>query len=130
ILTKIFHRVKYLFENNYAFKEEPHLIKNIFTKNIAVEDYLALDESVVYYYFQRWQYVDDPLLKDLAESFINRRLFNYKEPDVNYHLDIESELNKIFTRAGIVAGYYVIRESCKDLPYDVYRSGGARRVPI
>src|SRR5699024_7791317 len=28
ILTKIFHRVKYLFENNYAFKEEPHLIKN------------------------------------------------------------------------------------------------------
>src|SRR5690625_2149950 len=66
ILTKIFHRVKYLFENNYAFKEEPHLIKNIFTKNIAVEDYLALDESVVYYYFQRWQYEDDPLLKDLA----------------------------------------------------------------
>src|SRR5699024_11162004 len=33
ILTKIFHRGKYVFENNYAFKEEPQLIKNIFTNN-------------------------------------------------------------------------------------------------
>src|SRR5690625_3568989 len=130
ILTKIFHRVKYLFENNYAFKEEPHLIKNIFTKNIAVEDYLALDESVVYYYFQRWQYEDDPLLKDLAERFINRRLFKYKEYDAESHLDIVSELSNLFNKAGIDPDYYLIIDSSKDLPYDVYRSGGAGRVPI
>src|SRR5699024_12116200 len=60
ILTKIFHRLKYLFENNYAFKEEPHLINNIFTKNKAVEDYLTLDESVIYYNFHRSQEADDP----------------------------------------------------------------------
>src|SRR5690625_4523429 len=130
ILTKIFHREKYLFENNYAFKEEPHLIKNIFTKNIAVEDYLALDESVVYYYFQRWQYEDDPLLKDLAERFINRRLFKYKEYDAESHLDIVSELSNLFNKAGIDPDYYLIIDSSKDLPYDVYRSGGAGRVPI
>src|SRR5690625_6425292 len=93
--------MKYLYENNYEIKEEPHLIKNIFTKNIAVEDYLALDESVVYYYFQRWQYEDDPLLKDLAERFINRRLFKYKEYDAESHLDIVSELSNLFNKAGI-----------------------------
>lgn len=130
ILTKIFHRVKYLFENNYSFNEEPHLIKNIFKKNIAVEDYLALDESVVYYYFQRWQYEDDPLLKDLAERFINRRLFKYKEYDAESHLDIVSELSDLFNKAGIDPNYYLIIDSSKDLPYDVYRSGGAGRVPI
>src|SRR5699024_8122297 len=130
IVPKIFHRVKYLFENNYACKEEPHLFQNIFTKNIAVEDYLALDESVVYYYFQRWQYEDDPLLQDLAERFINRRLFKYKEYDAESHLDIVSELKKLFVKAEIDPDYYLIIDSSKDLPYDVYRSGVAGRIPI
>src|SRR5690625_4716223 len=87
ILTKIFHRVKYLFENNYV-------------------------------------------LKDLAERFINRRLFKYKEYDAESHLDIVSELSNLFNKAGIDPDYYLIIDSSKDLPYDVYRSGGAGRVPI
>lgn len=130
ILTKIFHRVKHLYEVNYRFKEEPHLLKNIFNKNIAVEDYLALDEAVVYYYFQRWQYEDDLILQDLAERFVNRRLFKYKEYDAESHIDIVSELKKLFIKAGIDPDYYLIIDSSKDLPYDVYRSGGAGRIPI
>ncbi len=130
ILTKIFHRVKYLYETNYTFKEEPHLLKNIFNSEIAVEDYLALDEAVVYYYFQRWQYEDDPILKDLAERFVNRRLFKYKEYDAESHLDIVSELKELFIKAGIDPNYYLIIDSSKDLPYDVYRSDGAGRIPI
>lgn len=130
ILTKIFHRVKHLYESNYQFKEEPVLLKNIFKRNIAVEDYLALDESVVYYYFQRWQYEEDSILRDLAERFVNRRLFKYKEFDFESHLDIFTELQTLFTEAGIDPSYYLIIDSSKDLPYDVYRSDGAGRVPI
>lgn len=130
ILTKIFHRVKHLYEVNYTFKEEPHLLKNIFNEYIAVEDYLALDEAVVYYYFQRWQYENDPILQDLAERFVNRRLFKYKEYDAESHIDIVSELKKLFVKAEIDPDYYLIIDSSKDLPYDVYRSGGAGRIPI
>ena len=130
ILTKIFHRVKHLYEANYQFKEEPTLLKNIFNSEIAVEDYLALDEAVVYYYFQRWQYEDDLILKDLAERFVNRRLYKYKEFNFESHLDIFSELQTLFTQAGIDPNYYLVIDSSKDLPYDVYRSDGAGRIPI
>lgn len=130
ILTKIFHRVKYLYESNYTFKEEPKLLKTLFEHEMTVEDYLALDEAVVYYYFQRWQYEDDPILKDLAERFVNRRLFKYKEYDSESHLDIFTELQELFIEAGIDPNYYLIIDSSKDLPYDVYRSDGAGRVPI
>src|SRR5699024_8079545 len=68
--------------------------------------------------------------KDLAERFINRRLFKYKEYDAESHLDIVSELSNLFNKAGIDPDYYLIIDSSKDLPYDVYRSGGAGRVPI
>src|SRR5699024_2291814 len=108
-----------LFENNYAFKEEPHLIKNIFTKNIAVEDYLALDESVVYYYFQLWHYEDDPLLKDLAERIINRRIYKYKEYVAESHLDIVSEVSNLLKKVEIDPYYYLIIDASKYLPYDV-----------
>lgn len=130
ILTKIFHRVKYLFEDNYVFKEHPTLLEGLFKNDIAVEDYLALDEAVVYYYFQRWQYEKDPILKDLAERFVNRRLFKYKEFDFNSHLNIFKQLKDLFIEAGIDPDYYLVIDSSKDLPYDVYRKDGAGRIPI
>src|SRR5690625_4953619 len=130
ILTKIFHRVKYLFENNYAFKEEPHLIKNIFTKNIAVEDYLALDESVVYYYFQLWQEELDPILSDLCERFVNRRLLKYIEYDPSEQADDLEQLKRLFMKVGIDPDYYIAVDSSTDLPYDFYQSDDAERVPI
>src|SRR5699024_11677930 len=45
-------------------------------------------------------------------------------------LPIFSELSNLFNKAGIDPDYYLIIDSSKDLPYDVYRSGGAGRVPI
>lgn len=130
ILTKIFDRVKYLYQSNYQFKEEPRLFKNIFNQEIAVEDYLALDETVVYYYFQRWQYESDEILSDLAERFVNRRLFKYKEFDFESHIDKLTELKRLFAQAGIDPDYYLVIDSSKDLPYDVYRPDGAGRIPI
>ncbi len=130
ILTKIFHRAKDLFEKDYTFKENPTLLEGLFKNEITVEDYLALDEAVVYYYFQRWQYEDDFILKDLAERFVNRRLFKYKEFEFNSHLNIFKELETLFSEAGIDPDYYLVIDSSKDLPYDVYRSDGAGRIPI
>src|SRR5699024_7508140 len=55
ILTKIFHRAKYLFEQVYTFIETPTLLLSLFRENVDIHDYLQIDEPVIHFYFQRWQ---------------------------------------------------------------------------
>src|SRR5690625_4811013 len=130
ILTKIFHRVKYVYENNYTFKVKPTFLTSFFSGEVPLTDYLQLDESVIYYYFQRWQEEDDPLVRDLSNRFVTRRLFKYVPYDPERHDTIYKELRTLCKEAGIDPDYYLVVDSSKDLPYDVYRSDGQGRVPI
>lgn len=130
ILTKIFHRVKHLYENNYTFKVKPTFLTSFFSGEVPLTDYLQLDENVIYYYFQRWQEEDDPLLRDLSNRFVTRRLFKYVPYDPERHDTIYKELRTLCKEAGIDPDYYLVVDSSKDLPYDVYRSDGQGRVPI
>src|SRR5699024_11554095 len=56
ILTKIFHRLKYLSEHDYTFQEEPTLLLTLLKADINLQDYIQVDDTVIYYYFQRWQF--------------------------------------------------------------------------
>jgi HD superfamily phosphohydrolase len=129
ILTKIFHRAKYLFENGHVFQMEPTLLVSLFNENVALKDYLALDENVVYYYFGKWQDENDPILRDLCDRFINRRLFKYVEIEPHVEKAYYQELYQLFQEAQIDPAYYLVIDSSEDLPYDIYRSGEGR-VPI
>lgn len=130
ILTKIFHRVKQLYEAGYRFNVEPTFLTSFFTGDVNLEDYLQLDENVVYYYFQCWQRETDPVLQDLSDRFVNRRLFKYVPFDPMRHEETYAELRQLCVEAGIDPDYYLVIDSSKDLPYDVYRAGGEGRVPI
>ncbi len=130
ILTKIFHRVKDLYEKGYAFKVNPTYLTSFFEGDVSLDDYLRLDENVIYYYFQRWQEEEDPILRDLSDRFVNRRLFKYVPYEPEFHGDIFDELHRLFKEAEIDPTYYLVVDSSKDLPYDVYRSDGQGRVPI
>src|SRR5699024_8625800 len=93
--------------------------------------YLKLDETIVYYYFQVWQEEDDPILKDLCERFINRRLFKYVEFNPSHQWNQLMELNKLFQKVGLDPEYYLVVDSSSDLPYDFYRPGEEEgRLPI
>lgn len=129
ILTKIFHRAKYLFQNNYQFQMEPTLLTSLFKGNVKLDDYLQLDESVINFYFQRWQSEKDEILSDLCTRFMNRILFKYVEYDPKEQAGKYERLRQLFIEAKIDPDYYLVIDSSKDLPYDVYRSGGGR-VPI
>ncbi|TFJ93398.1 HD domain-containing protein [Lentibacillus salicampi] len=131
ILSKILHRAKYLFETNYTFKLQPFHFISFFNENVGLSDYLKLDESIVFYYFQLWQEEDDAILKDLCERFINRRLFKYIEFNPNQQMNEWMELYKLFQEAGINPDYYLEVDSSSDLPYDFYRPGeDDERLPI
>lgn len=129
ILTKIFHRAKYLYQNNYQFKMEPTLLTSLFKGDVKLKDYLQLDESVINFYFQRWQSEKDEILSDLCTRFMERKLFKYVEYDPEEQEQQYEHLRQLFLEANIDPDYYLVIDSSKDLPYDVYRSGGGR-VPI
>lgn len=129
ILTKIFHRLKYLSEHDYMFQEEPTLLLTLLKGDIDLQDYLQVDDTVIYYYFQRWQFEKDNILRDLCTRFINRHLFKYTEFDPLNDAEKLTQLQTLFQQAGLDPNYYLVVDSSADLPYDVYRPGGDR-VPI
>lgn len=131
ILTKILHRAKELYEEGYSFKLEPGHFLSFFAGEPTLKEYLALDESVVLYYFQTWMEEDDEVLSDLCDRFVNRRLFKYIEFNPNAQMKEWMELYKLFTKAGINPDYYLVVDSSSDLPYDFYRPGEEEeRLPI
>ncbi|WP_331713621.1 HD domain-containing protein [Lentibacillus sp. JNUCC-1] len=131
ILSKIFKRAKHLYESGYTFKLEPTHFISFLEERHDLEAYLKLDEAVVHYYFQLWQEETDPILSDLCERFMNRRLFKYIEFNPNKQLDAWMELHALFREAGIDPEYYLVVDSSSDLPYDFYRPGEEEeRLPI
>jgi uncharacterized protein len=131
ILTKILHRAKQLFEENYMFKYRPVHFDSFFTNQVSLEDYLKLDEAVMLFYFQSWQEESDPILSDLCMRFVNRNLFKYAEFDPAKEYKKLAELTGLFVKAGIDPEYYLVVDSSSDLPYDFYRPGEEEeRLPI
>src|SRR5690625_2744913 len=130
ILTKILHRAKRLYEMDYRFKLEPIHFISFFKQQFSLTDYLKLDESITNYYFQLWQEELDPILSDLCERFVNRRLLKYIEYDPSEQADDLEQLKRLFMKVGIDPDYYIAVDSSTDLPYDFYQSDDAERVPI
>ncbi|MFS0863032.1 HD domain-containing protein [Fredinandcohnia sp. 179-A 10B2 NHS] len=131
ILTKILHRAKQLYTENYSFKTEPTHFISIFNENITLQDYLRLDESTIFFYFQAWQQEEDAILRDLCNRFMNRNLFKYIEFNPSDQMMKLIELTNLFNEAGIDSKYYLVVDSSSDLPYDFYRPGEEEeRLPI
>lgn len=131
ILSKILHRAKELFAQNFAFKYEPLHFYSFFHEKVTLEDYLKLDEAIMLYYFQIWQEETDPILSDLCNRFVNRNLFKYAEFDPAKEYKKLAKLTNLFEKAGIDPEYYLVVDSSSDLPYDFYRPGEEEeRLPI
>lgn len=124
LLMKIFHRVKVLFEVGYLFKQAPIHFETIFRKEISIEDYLKLDESIVQYYFHLWQEEEDVILRDLCERFLDRHLFK----SVEFHETEEDykkleRLTKLFVEVNIDPEYYLIVHTSSNIGYESHASG-------
>ncbi|MCP8968002.1 HD domain-containing protein [Ectobacillus ponti] len=132
ILTKILHRAKTLHQQYYTFKHQPVHFYSLFEEEVNLEEYLKLDENIMYYYFQVWQEEEDSILQDLCRRFMNRNLFKYVDFVESKHaLNNWVEISSLFKKAGIDPEYYLVVDSTSDLPYDFYRTGEEEaRLPI
>jgi len=130
VLRKIIQRAKDLFDQGYKFAQEPVLLLPFLREKVELEDYLALDESVILFYMQMWRREKDTILSDLCSRFLDRKLFKY----VEFHsgdFRMLKELQELFAEAGIDPAYYLEVDTTSDLPYDFYRAGEEEeRIPI
>lgn len=120
-----------LSERGYSFKHAPSHFKPFFKNDITLEDYIALDESIMLTYIQFWMQEEDAILRDLSSRFINRKLFGYMNMNPQKEPQRFARLQQLFKQIGIDPTYYLVHDSTSDLPYDLYQPGVATgKLPI
>ncbi|WED55618.1 HD domain-containing protein [Exiguobacterium profundum] len=125
LLKAILERAQELYEGGYEFNMTPKHFLPIFERTgMSLEQYLKLDETVVYFYFQEWMEEDDAILADLASRFVNRRLLKYKNfPEANRVRYME-RLRQTMETIGLPPTYYLLEDQLSQLPYDLYKGQG------
>ncbi|MFJ8234783.1 HD domain-containing protein [Ureibacillus sp. NPDC094379] len=131
VLNHILKRVKQLSIEGYQFAVEPTHFKPFFIGQISLEDYLSLDEYILYTYFQLWMKEKDPILSDLCSRFVNRNLFKYANLNPEEDPEKFNQIKDLLVEAGLDPDYYLYHDCTSDLPYDFYRPGEeSTRIPI
>ena len=131
ILCNILQRAKHLYQQGYKFKQEPTPFIAFFLEQITLAEYIALDESILFTYFQLWQQEDDVILRDLSSRFVNRKLFHYVDFNPEERQADYERLQALFKQLGLDPTYYFVHDTTADLPYDFYRPGEENaREPI
>jgi len=99
-------------------------VKLIKREELSVEEYLSLDDSVVFFIVNRLAYSDiDTILKDLSQRLLNRRLFKCVEIDdqdfpLTFFLEKMKELNDKAWGKGYDPKYYIGEDTTLTLPYE------------
>ncbi|CAM3390368.1 HD domain-containing protein [Nosocomiicoccus ampullae] len=127
LLTLIFKRAKELYESGYEFKQPPKYLIPFFEDRETVHDYLILDETIMNFYLQEWTGEMDDVLSELADRFVNRKLFKFVPFYDGFLTKLEFET--LFEKAGIDPEYNLFTDRYSDMPYD-YDRPGSKRQPI
>lgn len=125
ILTHLLKRARDLYEKSLVDKAVdssfiPKELIPFFSNQVQLNDYLALDDGALMTYFNTWQYVDDPILSDLANRFLNRKplksvLLNKKSKQ---YIPIVKDL---IQTAGFNTNYYTAENDSFDTAYAIYQ---------
>src|SRR6185436_5790848 len=82
------------------------------SKKLTLKEHLELDDSDVIYYIKQWQRSSDPILADLSQRFLNRRLFKAFDldmADADRQRFVE-EARSLVTNRGFDAEYYFVED--------------------
>ncbi|MGZ4032491.1 MAG: HD domain-containing protein [Tumebacillaceae bacterium] len=124
LLHHAFLRTKHLHERGETVYL-PDEMKPFFEKkaeDISVAEYLELDESILMYTLQRWTKVEDAILRDLADRFVNRRLFgSIKTRELK---EVERQtIREMFRAQGVNPDYYLSFQTAVTGGYQMYSQG-------
>ncbi|MBX9688038.1 MAG: HD domain-containing protein [Candidatus Obscuribacterales bacterium] len=122
LLSRIIKRAKLLADDICFIDDETR--KWLLGDELKVQEYLCLDDVQMSYHIKRWAKDKDPIMKDLACRFLNRKLFNAtKLPYLNLEQvnSVKTKAKQIVASAGLDPEYYIAIETTGLRPYDYYR---------
>lgn len=96
--------------------------KMLMSEPVSTNEYLQLDDTDVTFHLKQWSREPDAVLSDLAERFINRRLF--KAVDITISGDALADFliraGECIAAQGFDPDYYMIIDRATDTPYYGY----------
>lgn len=127
LLQNLLKRAKLLYaaERAFFYTHSPKLLP-FFEQQVRLADYLALDDGVMNTYFQAWIHGPDQTLSDLAQRYINRRVFKSITFQDQQEADLDC-LRSLVADVGYDPEYYTAIHHNFDLPYDIYRPDAAKK---
>ncbi len=124
VIQKMLRRVVDLVNQGYTFKQNiSHLIALLTEKEPDINVFLKFDDTTLFYYASCFTEEDDVILADLADRFVNRRL--YKTVTITNVENVEAKKREIaacMQELGIDPTYYLILDHNEKSPYDYYES--------
>ncbi len=122
LLSRIIKRAK-LLKDQIGFIDE-NTSKWLGDEELNVSEYLFLDDIQMTYHIKQWATDRDPIMRDLASRFLNRKLFNAtKLPLLNLEQvnEVKSRAKEMVKQFGMDPEYYIAIETTGLRPYDFYR---------
>ena len=89
---------------------------------LTITEHLSMDDSDVIFHMKQWRHSSDRVLSDLANRFVNRRLFKAIDLDMpkDERRDFLEAARAVVEGAGFPADYYYIEDRASDVPYYGY----------
>ncbi|MBA3350867.1 MAG: HD domain-containing protein [Blastocatellia bacterium] len=93
-------------------------------ERLTLKEHLELDDNDVIYYIKQWQRSSDPILADLCNRFLNRRLFKAFDLDMpeNERQQFVDDARELVTGRGFDAEFYFVEDKAGDVPHYFYTS--------
>ena len=115
ILESIYKRIKDMILDQKKIEADIYSLIDVF-KNKNLESYIDIDDAYVNGMIKQLTKSKDPILNDLCNAFMNRRLFKYK------HLkDLEeNEIIKEYQKDDILYNYYYKEDYVSQVAYLTY----------
>lgn len=120
VLEKMIRRAMELLQEGRPLPV-PASLKPVLTKQeLSLEQYLELDETDVMYAIKSWRQVQDPILRDLADRFINRRLFTGLRIEGAPTPTSLTAVAELLTARGFDPAYYMGLDKTGSVAYKYY----------
>lgn len=122
VIQRMLRRVRELIFSGYEFKRPLDSLKDLFLEEEpSIETYLKFDDSTIIYYASQFIDEEDEILRDLANRFINRRLFKemHYTPNDETHEKLK-QVKEYMIELGINPEYYLLTDHSVKTPYDYY----------
>lgn len=126
LLTKMFLRLKDVINEGKHVETIKELYPVVSGNELTLNEYFALDEYACSYGFYLLSKSEDPILSDLAERLLDRRLFDYQENNPESVQNIQ----KLLEENGYDPRYYLGKDEVGQRPYVPYSQDGGMAIWI